>query len=452
MMYKQSAGVLALLFATCDATSISKEQQKSVVSSEPERVHILEPIAYQNAANSPQAFPSIRTTFYAQAEPEGGVFGDSKEPKEEKKEEPKVNGETGSEKKPVEKVAFVDPLVNRAHSTFYDKRNSLWRESASEEGPEMLVQRAKASDEKASFAQRPFKDIGRDGYDKDVFHFVREDSNVQPTPWPRRETPFDYNGSDPKSHFMSRNRRDIGEKGLDEEVHGFASNNNMVQPIPHARRDSPYEYNGYKNQYPAAFSGVRFFRPQRDIGEGKIDEEVHGFASANNMVPPIPNARRKDPYEYNGHKNQYPSFTGVRFERPRRDIGEKGLDEEVHGFASSNNMVLPIPHARRDSPYEYNGYKNLYPEGGFIVEGRPSKDIGEKGLDEEVHGFASSNNMVLPIPHARRDSPYEYNGYKNLYPAGFVSRRDVGEKGMDEEVHGLVSANNMVLPIPHARR
>jgi hypothetical protein len=58
------------------------------------------------------------------------------------------------------------------------------------------------ADEGASFVQQPTKDIGRSGYDRDVYHFVREDTNVQPTPWPRRETPFDSNGSDPKSHVQ----------------------------------------------------------------------------------------------------------------------------------------------------------------------------------------------------------------------------------------------------------
>jgi len=221
----------------------------------------------------------------------------------------------------------------------------------------------------------------------------------------------------------------------------MASSNNMVLPIPHARRDSPYEYNGYKNQYPS-FTGFR----NRDIGETGVDPEVHGIVAANNMVPPIHNARRDSAYEYNGYKNQYPSFTASR-----PDIGETGLDPEVHGFASSNNMVLPIPHARRDSPYEYNGYKNVYPE-GFIGRPMNRRDIGETGVDPEVHGLVSANNMVPPIHNARRDSPYEYNGYQNVYPSGFVRTRDVGEAGMDPEVHGLVSNNNMVQPIPHARR
>ena len=38
------------------------------------------------------------------------------------------------------------------------------------------------------------------------------------------------------------------------------------------------------------------------------------------------------------------------------------------------------------------------------------KDVGEKGLDPEVHGLVSRNNMVPPIPNARRKEAYDPNG------------------------------------------
>jgi hypothetical protein len=76
-------------------------------------------------------------------------------------------------------------------------------------------------------------------------------------------------------------------------------------------------------------------------------------------------------------------------------------------------MVLPIPHARRQEPYEYNGY--ISPGNSGFIAGKPSqpkkkKDIGEKNINEGVHGFVSHNNMVEPTPYARRQSAYEYNG------------------------------------------
>lgn len=193
----------------------------------------------------------------------------------------------------------------------------------------MLVERAKAD----SFAQKPTKDIGEPGYNRDVYHFVREDTNVQPTPWPRKETPFDYNGSDPKSHAQ-KPMRDIGEGGIDPEVHGMASSNNMVLPIPHARRDTPYLPNGSDPK--SHFIGVRFMKPTRDIGEGGIDPEVHGMASSNNMVLPIPHARRDTPYLPNGSDPKSHFMA-----RPSRDVGETGLNPTVHGFVKGVDVVLP---------------------------------------------------------------------------------------------------------------
>lgn len=220
----------------------------------------------------------------------------------------------------------------------------------------------------------------------------------------------------------------------------------MVLPIPHARRDTPYENNGFKNQYPAGFIS------NRDIGEDGIDKEVQEFSSANNMVLPIPHARRDSPYEYNGFKNQYPAAF-----MKTKDIGETGIDEEVHGFASANNMVLGIPHARRDTPYEYNGYISPGPASFMGVRPKKVKDIGEKGVDEEVHGFVSANNMVEGTPLRRRQTAYDPNGSDpSAQPSDFAFRptniRDIGEKGVDEEVQGFVSANNMVQPTPLRRR
>merc|ERR1712031_126580 len=100
-----------------------------------------------------------------------------------------------------------------------------------------------------------------------------------------------------------------------------------------------------------------------------------------------------------------------------------GMDEEVHGLVSANNMVLPIHHARRQSPYEYNGYVS---PGNFAFKPQPKKkkDIGEKNIDEEVHGFVSSNNMVEPTPLRRRQSAYDPNGSDpSAQPSDFAAFR-----------------------------
>jgi len=42
-------------------------------------------------------------------------------------------------------------------------------------------------------------------------------------------------------------------------------------------------------------------------------------------------------------------------QRGKRDIGDNGIDEEVHGFASSDKSVLPQPWKRVKEPYPANG-------------------------------------------------------------------------------------------------
>ena len=155
----------------------------------------------------------------------------------------------------------------------------------------------------------------------------------------------------------------------------------------------------------------------------------------------------------------------------KKDIGEKGLDEEVHGFASADTNVLPKPWRRREVPYPNNGILNGWTKGQVVAQthhmhhhGKKIADIGEKKLDEEVHGFASADTNVLPQPWRRREVPYPNNGILNGWTKGQVVAqthhkhhhthgvRDIGEKGLDEEVHGFASADTNVLPQPWRRR
>jgi len=41
-----------------------------------------------------------------------------------------------------------------------------------------------------------------------------------------------------------------------------------------------------------------------------------------------------------------------------RDIGDNGINEEVHGFASKDKSVLPKPWRRSKVAYPKNGFKN----------------------------------------------------------------------------------------------
>lgn len=42
----------------------------------------------------------------------------------------------------------------------------------------------------------------------------------------------------------------------------------------------------------------------------------------------------------------------------KRDIGDKGINEGVHGFATNDRNVLPEPWRRQDEEYPANGSRN----------------------------------------------------------------------------------------------
>ena len=310
--------------------------------------------------------------------------------------------------------------MNRGHTTFY----------------------AQASPE-----QRP--DIGREGQISGVPEFVKEDIMYQPLPHMRKETPYPANGSAENGGwgdanpvaFSQRPRKDIGETGLDAEVHGMASANNMVSPIHNWRPPVAYEDGGSAekgwghthddSEHPGdtyVFSQRPMMRYRKDIGRDEQIVGVHNFVNDDTNVQPLPGARVDEAYPDNGHQNIYPTFV----QRPRKDIGETGIDAEVHGMASANNMVSPIPNWRPETAYDSNGSAESGPVGPGWGNGLPSlvqhhrfaqrphhqKDIGEGGIDPEVHGMASANNMVSPIPNWRPDSAYDSNGSAESGPVG----------------------------------
>ena len=79
------------------------------------------------------------------------------------------------------------------------------------------------------------------------------------------------------------------------------------------------------------------------------------MASANNMVSPVHNWRPSEAYAPNGSHPKAHSADFAQLEQPRKDIGEKGIDPEVHGMASANNMVSPVHNWRSPEPWAPNG-------------------------------------------------------------------------------------------------
>jgi len=104
----------------------------------------------------------------------------------------------------------------------------------------------------------------------------------------------------------------------------------------------------------------------------------------------------------------------------KKDINERKMDEEVHGFSADN--VQPYPNDRSSVNPGYNGNENVYPpqkfkkgKKSFHQKHHKKRDIAERNMDEEVHGFASDN--VMPYAWNREETAPGYNGNKNVYPA-----------------------------------
>jgi len=98
-----------------------------------------------------------------------------------------------------------------------------------------------------------------------------------------------------------------------------------------------------------------------------------------------------------------------------KDIGDSGIDEEVHGFASNDKSVLPQPWRRVKEAYPVNGVMNekfqwLDKPAAFAQKDK--NDIGKANIDENVHGFASEDKNVLPEAWSRsaEANPMPVNG------------------------------------------
>lgn len=233
----------------------------------------------------------------------------------------------------------------------------------------------------------------------------------------------------------------------------------MYQPLPHARRETPYSDNGSAASGPvgagwADGSASLAQKPRRkDIGETGIDAEVHGMASANNMVSPIANWRPDQPYDSNGSAETGPVGAGwgdgtlaaaqrrASFaQQPRRkDIGEGGIDPEVHGMASANNMVSPIPNWRPDSPYDSNGSAETGPVGPGWGDG----------------SLAAAQRYGFPQVYAAPEAPYALT--KHLHKKKQIERpvaslaKDINTKEVRPDVYTTVRENVDPVMMPRSK-
>jgi len=447
----------------------------------PEKVVVMEPIPNQALSNGAggeglEAFPNApRTAFYVQydranqlwreqlaqdgglpytqqiAGPDVGapigktvhdaaVDGMDAQPMDRK-----PNGKYAQQSEPGDGYGQDGPAVDNDNANIAENRRDKWVYEFSRENMPPFATHAKVN--------RKHKDIGEGNMDESVHTFSSEDTNVLPMPRRRRQTPYAGQGSGEKAHSLiekahhhhhHHHGKDIGEGNIDEEVHGVASADTHVLPMPRRRRQTAYANNGSGEKSHSLIERAHHHHHHnKDIGEGNIDEEVHGVASADTHVLPMPRRRRQTAYANNGSGEKAHSMA----EKDKKDIGEGNIDEEVHGVASADTHVLPMPRRRRQTAYANNGSG----EKAHSLAEKDKKDIGEGNIDEEVHGVASADTHVLPMPRRRRQTAYANNGSgEKAHSLAELEKGDIANKQVRADV--FTTVDNMIGQIPIYRR
>ena len=258
--------------------------------------------------------------------------------------------------------------------------------------------------------------------------------------------------SERKHHKKHHKRPDIAERGMDEEVHGFCVDS-LPPLNTRERSSMPFLPNGSNGQAfkgSASFSEKKHHHHKRpDIAERGMDEEVHGFCV--DSLPPLNTRERSNmPFLPNGSNGQ--AFKGSAFserkhhQHKRPDVAERGMDEEVHGFVSEALPPLNI-RVKSSDPFVPNGSDPSAFEGAAFMENKhhhkhhKRPDIAERGMDEEVHGFCVDS--LPPLNTRERSSmpflPNGSNGKSFKGSASLMDRKDIAERGMDEDVWGFAT-------------
>ena len=172
-------------------------------------------------------------------------------------------------------------------------------------------------------------------------------------------------------------------------------------------------------------------------------------------------AKAFKPTFYEGKVAPYLAQTPTAGKAMKKGISEKGIDEDVHDFANNMPEVPRLSYPRSEVAHSANGsgakahpaFHNdpigAYAQGPAPQE-RKKKDIAEKGMDEEVHGFA--NSMVEPLAWPRKQVPFAENGSgpkahppTHNEPIGaYPQKMDIANKEVRPDVYTTV--HSMVNP------
>jgi len=171
-------------------------------------------------------------------------------------------------------------------------------------------------------------------------------------------------------------------------VHAFASDE--VAALKHIREDEQYDLNGSAdNGWGKAFVQ----KNKKDIGEVGMEPNVHAFAS--DEVAALKHIREDEQYDLNGSAEK--GWGKAFVQKNKKDIGEVGIEPNVHAFASDE--VAALKHIREDEQYDLNGSGEKGWGKAFVQKNK--KDIGEVGIEPNVHAFASDE--VAALKHIRED-------------------------------------------------
>jgi len=147
-----------------------------------------------------------------------------------------------------------------------------------------------------------------------------------------------------------------------------------------------------------------------------MDEEVHGFVW--HALPPLNTRVKSDgPFIPNGSEpSAHEAFVEKKHHHKhhKKDVAERGMDEEVHGFVW--HAIPPLnTRVRSDDPFVPNGSDPSAHDPSFAEHKHKKhhkhhkKDVAERGMDPEVHGFVSEITNPINV-RLRSDTPFIPNG------------------------------------------
>lgn len=225
---------------------------------------------------------------------------------------------------------FAFPSIRTAFyaqtgSQFYDQKNGLWRQS--------LVQEESEKDKKDDVSSEtavkspPEGQIGTDVYAKAM-------DATDGIAGSRAK-------SAPPSSFAVKKKKvsPISPENYDPWVYRFSRDNMPPYPQWQTMDDGPPVSTAQVEGEQAPSEAI--------IGGEKMDEEVHDFVSKNtNGLHQKKHHKHRKSHSLAQHKKSHKAKA--------KDMAERGMDEEVYGFAST--IVSGINAQERSAtPYDYNG-------------------------------------------------------------------------------------------------